>query len=230
MVFLKIILELILLGMLGAGVYLGITKGFINIMAKPVKTFASIMLAFAICGGFARIIVAPVIQKPITNYISSFLYENCSSITPETAADELPTLLKMSAAAFNIDINLITAGTDGDIITAIVSTLADPMIYVIAVIISFVIVYFLGRLIFNLALFIVDMVVKGGILGKVNKTLGIIFGICLAFMGAWAFAGFFEFILNTPIFASNEAVMTFRGGLLYRFFNSFSPIELLLSF
>ncbi len=230
MVFLKALLELILLGILGGGVYLGIKKGFISIMAKPVKVFASFMLAVAICGGFARLVIAPIIEAPITNYISSFLYENCEYITPDTAADELPTLLKISAAAFNIDVYAIASNAEGDIISTIVSELASPAIYVIAVVISFFAVYFIGRLLFSLAMYIVDVLLKGGIIGKINKTLGIVFGVCIAFIGAWAFAGFVKFILNTPILASSNSVAAFRGGLLYRFFNSFSPIELLLSF
>ena len=227
---LKMLLELILLGVLGAGVYLGLKVGFVSIMAKPVKIFASLMLAVAICGGLARGIIAPIIDAPITNYISSFLYENCSAITPESTVDELPTLLKISAAVFNIDVYAVAANANGNIIEAIVSTLADPAVYVIAVVISFALAYLIGRFIFSFALFLIDVFVKGGLLGKINKSLGVVFGVGIAFICAWAFAGFVEYILNTRIIALSEAVSSFRGGLLYGFFNSFSPIELLLRF
>lgn len=228
MIVLDIILDLVLLGLIGGGVYIGIKQGFISIMAKPVKLFASLLLAYAICGGFATVFIVPCIEAPITNYITDFLYKNCSALTPVTIADELPTLLKIGAAVFDIDVYDIAANAEGDVIHAIVSHLAQPSIYVIAVVISFAIVYVLARLLFAGIMFLVNYFFKDGILGKVNKTMGIIFSVALAFIASWALAGFLEFIFNTPLFA--EAMAEFDGGLLYRFFNSFSPIELLLSF
>lgn len=228
MIFLEILLDLILLALIGGGVYIGIKQGFVSIMAKPVKLFASLLLAYAACGGFASIFVVPFIEAPITNYITDFLYENCSALTPVTIADELPTLLKIGAAVFDINVYEIAANAEGDVIHAIVSHLASPSIYVVAVVISFALVYVIGRLIFAGIMFLVKYFFKDGILGTVNKTMGIVFATCLAFIAAWALAGFLEFIFNTPLFA--EGMTDFNGGLLYRFFNSFSPIELLLSF
>jgi hypothetical protein len=230
MFLLEMLLELILSAVLCAGAYFGIKRGFVSIMAKPVKVFASIMLAMAICTGVARTIVVPIIDAPITNYIASFLYDNCSSITPEITADELPTLLKISAAIFNIDVYAVAVNANGKVIEAIVANLAEPAIYVIAVIIAFVLTYILGRLLFSLALFLIDVLVKGGLFGKINKSLGVVFGISIAFICAWATVGFISFALSTPMFASNVVSEDFRGGLLYRFFNNFSPIELLLRF
>ena len=226
----KLLLELILLGILGLGVYFGLKNGFVSIMARPVKLFAAIMLAIAICSGVARVVIVPIIDAPITNYISSFLYDNCSAITPETTADEVPTLLKISAAVFNIDLYAVALKAEGNVIEAIVSNLADPAIYVISVVISFVLCYIIGRVLFSILLFLIDVFVKGGLLGRVNRTLGVIFGIGVAFIGAWAFTGAVEFILNTQIFAGSDLSMASNGGMLYRFFNSFSPIELLLRF
>ena len=230
MFLLKMLFELILLGVLGAGVYLGLKRGFVSMMARPVKIFASIMLAIAICGGVARSVIVPIIDAPITNYIASFLYENCAGITPETTADELPTLLKIAAAIFNIDTYSVALNSDGRVIEALVTNLAEPAIYVIAVIISFLLSYVLGRSLFSLALFLVDVFVEGGLLGKINKSLGMVFGILIAFICAWAIAGFIEFALHSPFIVSNAAMANFRGGLLYRFFNMFSPIEILLRF
>lgn len=226
---LKLFYELLLLAILAGGVYVGIKKGFISIMAKPVKFFASILLAFGICNGFAKVFVTPVIDAPITNYIAGFLRDNCPTLTAATAAEELPTLLKIAAAIMGIDVKAIQATADTDFITAAVGELASPAIHIVAVVISFVIVYFIGRLLFTLAFYLINRFCKGGIVGNVNKTLGIIFSFSLAFMVAWAVAGFSEFIFNTPVFAST-AMVDYNGWILYRFFNSFSPIELLLSF
>ena len=228
MIVLEIILDLILLGLIGGGVYIGIKKGFISIMAKPVKLFASLLFAYATCGGFANVFVVPFIEAPITNYITDFLYKNCEGLTPVTIADELPTLLKIGAAVFDINVYEIAANAEGDVIRAIVGHLAHPSIYVIAVVISFALVYVIARLLFAGAMFLVNYFFKDGVLGKVNQIMGIVFATALAFIVAWALAGFLEFIFNTPLFA--EGMVDFNGGLLYRFFNSFSPIELLLSF
>ena len=58
----------------------------------------------------------------------------------------------------------------------------------------------------------------------------IIKSLFLAFVVVWAVTSVSEFILNIPVIASADWVEGFNGGPVYRFFRSFSPLDLLLSF
>ena len=160
---LKIIVDLVLIGIILAGVYLGYTRGFTKIIARPVKFIASLALAFTACVGFADAIIIPMISAPIQGYVANFLYENCANVTPDNVMQELPTLLKIAAAAFGIDIEAIASGAvTTQIVDAIIENLTVPVIRVIGIVLSFVAVYLLGRLGFAVLFFIIDTVFAGG--------------------------------------------------------------------
>ena len=226
---LAIFIDLLLLGVIAFGVYYGITKGFVSMAVKPFKTAASIAFAYVCCPWFADLIVAPIIKAPITGYVSDFMYKNMSGVTPETAAGELPTLLKMAAAAFNVNI------TDGamsseNYLDTLVNTVTTPVVNVIAIVVSAIALFFIGRLLFNLAFFLLNKFCNAGLLGKINKTLGMIFGIFIFVLISWGLAVVLSLIFNLPVFDGNEMISSFEGFILYRFFNAFNPLELLLSF
>lgn len=228
---LKIIVDLVLVAIIIGGVILGLKKGFTKIVARPVKLIASLVLAFSFCSGFGESIIAPIIDAPIQGYLSNFLYENCASITAENVTEELPTLVKIAAAAFGIDIEQIAAGAAVNaILDEIILNITSPVISLISTVLGFIAVYLLSRLGFAIAFLIIDLVFNGGLLGAINKLLGLIFGTAFAFIIAWGLAVVLELIFNLPAFASNEFISNYEGGWLYNFFNTFNPMELLLSF
>lgn len=228
--FLDVIIDIILVAIVLIGAIVGIKKGFIAMAAKPVKFVAAIALAFAVCSGVAETFVTPLIEEPITNYISEFLHENCANVTADNAAEELPTLLKISAAVFNIDVNDVAAGAGGDIIDAIVENFTDPVINIISVIISFIAVYILASIVFSILLAVINALFSRGIFGVFNKALGFVFTGAVAFIASWGLAVLFAFVIHLPMFEGVEALADFNGGFIYNFFNTYNPIELLLSF
>lgn len=221
----SIFVEILLWVILVIGIALGIKSGFIRMAAKPTKLILSLVLAFSLCTSVANGIVAPIIEQPITNYIYEFLVENCPEINIENVAQELPTILKMAAGMYGIDIEEIVAQNAGrDIIAEITATLAEPVISIFALIISFVLLYIISKLLITLALSLIDLVFSNGVFGVLNKTLGGISGAIISFAVAWAVAVFIEFLYHI-----NGAGLD-NPGILYTFFNTYSPIELLLSF
>lgn len=220
-IFVEILLWVILL----VGVALGIRSGFIRMAAKPVKLILSLVLAFSLCTSVAEGIVTPIIEQPITNYIYDFLVENCPELNIENVAEELPTILKMAAGMYGIDVEEIIAQNAGrDIIAEITAVLAAPVISILAIIVSFVLLYFVSKLLITLALALIDLIFSNGIFGALNKTLGGISGAVISFAVAWALAIFIEFLYHI------NGTGLENPGLLYTFFNTYSPIELLLSF
>ena len=99
---LTIILEILLIAVLVGGSYYGIATGFFKLATKPLKLIAALLFAYALCGVVGKFVIAPIIQSPITNYVKDFMYEHCDSLEPGEVVEEIPTLLKMAGAAFNV--------------------------------------------------------------------------------------------------------------------------------
>lgn len=221
----SIFVEIILWAIIIVGVALGVKAGFIRMAAKPVKLILSLVLAFALCASFATAVVTPIIEQPITNYIYEFLFENCPELNIDNVAEELPTVLKMAAGMYGIDVEEIVAQNAGrDIIAEITAVLAEPVISIFATIISFVILYFVFKLVVTIALALVDLIFSNGVFGALNKVLGGVSGAIISFAAAWAVAVLVEFLFHINGNGMENA------GILYTFFNTYSPIELLLSF
>ena len=221
----SVFVEIVLWAILVVGIALGVRAGFIRMAAKPVKLILSLVLAFTLCTSVAEGVVAPIIEQPITNYIYEFLAENCPELNIENVVEELPTVLKMAAGMYGIDVEEIVAQNAGrDIIGEITAVLAEPVISIFAIIISFVILFLVSKLLVTLALALVDLVFSNGVFGALNKTLGGLSGAIISVAVAWAVAVIIEFLYHI-----NGTGME-NAGILYVFFNTYSPIELLLSF
>ena len=221
----SVFVEIVLWAILVVGIALGVRAGFIRMAAKPVKLILSLVLAFTLCTSVAEGVVAPIIEQPITNYIYEFLAENCPELNIENVVEELPTVLKMAAGMYGIDVEEIVAQNAGrDIIGEITAVLAEPVISIFAIIISFVLLFLVSKLLVTLALALVDLVFSNGVFGALNKTLGGLSGAIISVAVAWAVAVLIEFLYHI-----NGTGME-NAGILYVFFNTYSPIELLLSF
>ena len=227
---LDIIIDLILCAIIVLGAIIGAVRGFIRIAAKPVKFIAAIVIAFSLCNPVAEKVVSPVIESSVTNYSSDFLHEKCDEITPDNVEEELPTILKVAASIFDIDINQTIEEGVNNVVETIVSTLAAPVVNIISIGIAFIALYILSKIVLSLLLFLLDLLFSGGIVGKLNKFLGFLFTTIIAIAAAWGLAVLIAFVFNLPTFAENPAIQAFEGGFFYRFFNTYNPIELLLSF
>jgi hypothetical protein len=143
----------------------------------------------------------------------------------KNVAEELPTVLKMAAGMYGIDLEEIVLQNAGrDILAEITTILAEPVISIFSTIISFVLLYFISKLVITLLLALVDLIFSNGVFGALNKTLGGISGAIIAFAAAWALSVLIEFLYHI------NGTGLENPGFLYTFFNTYSPIELLLSF
>lgn len=226
----NILVDATIVAIIVGGAIIGIAKGFVSSVARPVKWVASIVLAFSLSTPFADAVVFPMIEAPITNQISSYLIEKCSHITAANAGEELPTLLKIAAGVAGIDVTSIQTDGASDFISLLVDKLAYPTIHLISVIISFFAVYFLSKLVLGILLSIINHAFDGGVFGVMNKVLGFFFSTSIAFISAWLLTSVFGYVISLPAFADNPWIVSFDGGFVYKFFKGLSPIDLLLSF
>ena len=227
----KIIFDILILGILVGGSFAGIKFGFIKIAEKPIKFFASIIFAFSLCAIVGKGVISPMIQGPITNYIKDFMYEHCKNLNPDNVISEIPTLLKMAAATSNEYLALIEGQTTDQIIEGVITKFTVPFADVVSVIFAFVILYFVGKLLIALGIYLVNGFCSGGVLAKINQIMGFVLAGFLSILAAWAFVSIFDFFFHLRIFDNSTAIQNFgNGGLLFRLFNKLSPLELLLSF
>ena len=227
MLFIEIIIEVLLIVILLYGIFSGYRKGFVKSISKPVGFFASLAAAFWLADPISRSFVEPLINVPITNQIKGYLFENCPQITPDTAPDELPTLLKFAASILNVDISSLPPENT---VTEIVDSLASPVVHLISVVITFFVIYFLAKLLISILISIISATLNSGVLSFPNKLLGCIFSFIFAAAVAWVFSVFFEFIVHSELFAQTAWAIEFEGGAIYKFFNKTNPIDILLGF
>lgn len=228
-IFLNIILGIILVG----GVYFGYRQGFLRIAYTPVKFFAAIALTFFCCVPIGNALIKPIVQEPISNYAADYLYEHCGEATAENIEGELPTLLKIAASIADINIDDVAAEAENEgkaVIDAVADRLTEPLARLVAVVIAFVILYFISKIIIGLLLRLLNHLLKGGVLGWVNKILGVLFGSICGIILAWGTVAILEFAFHSSVFEGNSYVSEFEGHALYYFFKTYSPLELLLSF
>ena len=226
----SVILDIVLAGIIILGFFIGIKCGFIKIIAKPVRAVASLSIAFGFSSGYSAKYVEPKIYNTISSKLTDYLYTHCPNITPENASEELPTLLKISAAVFGIDINSFTWESFDSLINSIVSSLTSPLVRVISLIISFLILYFISKLIFTLVFHIINKVFDTGVLSLPNKILGSIFSTAFAIILAWGLTAVFDFAIHSSFFTDVTWMSDFSGGPIYRIFKNLNPIDLLLGF
>ena len=222
-----LVLDIVILLFMILSLIWGYKRGFIKSVARPVRFFASIATAFWLASPIAQGFLEPAIKTPVTNQIRDYLVDNCPNITPETATEELPTLLRVAASIMDVDIATLSPV---DTISEIVDSLASPVIHLISVILTFILVYFVAKLVFSFVLSILSSMFNDGVLGLPNKLFGCVISFLFAIVISWAFVVVFDFAINSSFFADMEWAQKFEGGIIYKFFVKNSPVDLLLSF
>ena len=122
--FINMLFDIILVGILLAGALIGAKNGFVDTVARPVKFILAIVLAFALARSVGTFLVEPLIGPAISHKLSAILIEKYSGITAANAASDLPTLVKIAAGICGIDIQQIATEADGvSVIEAIANRL-----------------------------------------------------------------------------------------------------------
>ncbi len=222
----KIVIDILLLAILLGGLFLGWKRGFVKTVAKPVKIVAVWACSIKFCAATARNFIAPLIQKPVTEKLASVLREKCADLTAQTAREELPTILKMTAGIFNIDVNQIAENSGEGLIERLAQTFTEPLVFVVAVVIAFILLLLVCNILFSLLLWVLNGVFHTKPLSWLNRILGIVFSGAFAFIIAWLVSMIVGAILGSQIFAS----LGFEGGAIFRFFKEYHPLDLLLGF
>lgn len=224
---LNIIFDLVILIIIGAGIVMGVARGFIETVAKPVRIIASFGIAFGLCRPAGEIYLQPIFQKPLEEKMSAFLHEKCASITAESAAEDLPGILKLVAKIFKVDIGQTANEAANSVIDSIVNSLAEPIASLGAVICAFFILLIAANIVCFILLKIIDAILNFGPLEVLNKIIGCVFGAVFAFLLAWTLTAGFDYVSTLDTFSDVAMIQEFTGGPIYRLVRSINPIDLL---
>ncbi len=219
------IIDIALVTILLIGLVMGYQRGFVKTVAKPVKLVAVWICSFKTCSFFARIFVAPLVQPTVTARLSQYLQENCEGLNSANVTEKLPTLLKMAAGLFDIDISEI-AGSGTTLTEKLAETFTEPLVSIFSVAITFVLLLLIYSVLFTVLLWLLNLIFHLHPFAWLNRSLGVIFGIAFALIVAWLLSMILGYVLSFPIFSS----LGFEGGAIYRFFKAYHPLDLLLGF
>ena len=227
----NMIFDIVLVGILLIGALIGFKNGFVVTIAKPVKFVLALVLAFTLARTVGDYLVEPLIGPAISHKLRDILIEKYANITATTANRELPTLVKVAASLCGVDIQQVATVSDGaSVIEAVANAVAAPVVSLISLVFGFIIAYIVAKIVLKFVLMVINTLVNNGIAGVINKTLGCVFTLFLAFVVGWGLTCISEFVFNIPAIASMSGVDEFTGGTVYRFFRTFTPLDLLLSF
>lgn len=215
-----IAIDLLLLGCLIGSFVVGYRRGFIEVIAKLVKFLGSFFCAFKFAKDVSVSIFQPMLQEPITKAFSEFLTEKCGELTPANVEEELPLMLKLVASLFNLDLNEIAANAASGVSEALALTFTEPLVAFVSVIVSFAVVLIIAFIVLSLLLAVVNLIFSAGPLGIFNKIVGAVLMTALCIIGCSLIVSIVSWIAG-PEFAF--------GGPLFRFFNTYSPLDALFA-
>ena len=225
--FLDLLIDLILILILLFGSYFGYTRGLFRLAAKPLRLVTCLWISSSFCQSIGEGILFPLVKQPFSNILKSLIFEQ-PDVSSSQLTEEIPTVIKISAAIFDLDIDY-SALSPSEIADEITGALIDPTVKMLSIIIAFIILMIISRLMIDLLINTVDSILSIGIVGSINRAGGVILSCVFAFRIAWIFAGAVDLVVQSRLCGSDN-VADFSGGWIYRFFISISPIRLLLSF
>ena len=225
----KYVLDAVLILVLIVGIFLGYRRGFVRTVGRPVKCFATLFCSFRFCSLFSERVLRPLISEPVTRQVAEYIRKHCGEVTAENAGETLPTVLKLAAGLFGIDVSEATSRGE-NVVDSLTSTLTAPVVDIVSTVLSFVALLILCTLIFTVVLWLIDLLFRIGPVSIVNKVVGVLFSGAFALLISWAIASLFAFALDTSLFDGVAWAENFEGGFFYRFLNQYNPLDLILSF
>ena len=137
----NIIVDAVLVLIVIIGIIIGMKRGFVATVEKPIRIIASIGVAFGLCQPTSEQYIKPWIKKPLVEKMTVFIEEKCSELTAESASSELPGILKLIAKIFNVDVNTVAEQATTSIVNAVGEALAEPVVSLAGVVVSFVLLF-----------------------------------------------------------------------------------------
>jgi uncharacterized membrane protein required for colicin V production len=222
----SIIIDVAIVLIVVFGALKGLKRGFVLSVAKPVKIVLGLVIAFSLCTVIADSVFEPMLSSSMTESITDFLREECSGVSAGNVDAEIPGFVAFLAVIVGFDISSVSGSTSEEILSNIINGMASPIVHLIAVIISFVVVYIVARILLWGAFRLLNAIFKNGLLGVANKILGAAWGAIFSSLIVWLILILLDYTLSLPLFEGNSNILS--GGIVYNFFTRLNPLSSLI--
>ena len=103
---------------------------------------------------------------------------------------------------------------------------ALPAVRALSTLIAFVLLLLLSRIVLSFAISIASRFFDSGIIGRINRSLGVILAGGIALVLAICFASIADYLFSLEAAENSDIVKEFSGGIIYRLLLMISPIGL----
>ncbi|MBQ3016940.1 MAG: CvpA family protein [Clostridia bacterium] len=212
------VLDIILLVIMLIGLLLGFKRGFFGSITKPLKLVASACLTIVISSPIINAWTRPFFVGKIDSWIYKSLVEACPDSTGEVSAEAVSSVLKFLAEIFKLDMSSVgSEATTEEVLSVISKEMATPVGNLIAVVVTYLVLFIVFMLVLSLLIKLLDAVFTTGILGKINKFLGLLLGAVISMVIACIVA-------NIVGVFSQDAV----SGAITQFFKNINPFAIVM--
>ena len=167
---LTVVLDFVLIGILIGSIVVGLRDGLIEAIVKPMKPVFSLGFALVFANDFTAMVIAPIVEKSIYNWVSGILYNSFANLPPESTAEDLPVLAKLLSSFCGVDLSAFSAGEEA-IITDLVAKLSLPIASLIVLAIAFVLLLIVSALALAIVLAVLNNIFEAGVLKVVNRVI-----------------------------------------------------------
>lgn len=222
-----LIVDGVLVVILIIGFIWGINAGFIKTVAKPVKFVLALIISLSFASWAAETFIQPLLAAPIIEKLTVFFTEH---ITAATNGTDLPTIINLAANLAGVDLGALDgAATQEEVVAEVVTAITQPVVSIITCVLGFIALFILSSIVLTILFAILEAIIDNGVVGVLNRVLGCILLTILAGGICWCLCAISDLILGLPVLAEQEWVQGFQGGVIYNFFKSLSPIDLIIN-
>lgn len=205
------------------GSYYGYTRGLFRITARAARLIVCFAFSFGLTPLLSKVIVYPLVSRSIAGYISTYIEGKYSDFVG--GVDNFPTVMRIVTVIWG------HSSADGSVeIGETVSSLCTHLVSFISTALTFILLMFFSKMLFNLIAGFIAGIMDIGVLGIVNRCLGVMLSCFFAFILSWLFATAVDFALSSSYVAERQGIELQQVGPLFAFFRRINPIVLLLSF
>ena len=214
------VFDIILLVIMLLGLFVGYKRGFFGSITKPLKLILSICLTIVVSSPIINAWTRPFFTGKVSAWIYSSLLEAYSGATEGVAAEEIPSALKFMAELFNLDMSSLESGASSEeVLSLMADKMAAPIGNLIAVVVTYLALFIIFMILLKLVIWLFDSVFKKGLIGKVNKILGLLLGGVIAMVVACVVANI-----------AGAVSADLARGAVTQFFKNINPFAIVMSF
>ncbi len=234
----SLIIDLIIIIVAAASVYLGWARGFI----KSVMSFVSIILAIIAVYLFASPLALYLNESFIDTHVQSMVEDGLSSIVSagsenldlEKILSDRPEALENIVKQFGGDLdeiidyynNALANASDQEALSQMASKIATPTANALSSVLATIIIFVAAMLLLKFITWLLDLIFRLPVLKKLNSFLGLLFGIGSAIVISWVVAniaiGLITALETIDSEMFNRSVIS--GSVILRFFHENSLI------